>query len=300
MAIQFKKASKSQAKLKMAIEGPAGHGKSYSSLLIARGIVGPNGKIAVLDTEAGSANKYADLTPFDVVSIDSYHPDNYIEFIDEATKAGYDAVILDSYSHSWMGKGGVLEVVDQAAKRSKSGNSFAAWKEGTPVHDRLVEKILQSRVHVIATMRQKTEYVIEDVNGRKQPRKIGMGAVQREGAEFIFDIVGEFVGTAEMVITKTRYSPLADRVITKPGISLGQELQRWLSDGVPAIKPSPGVAEVGLMSLSSAELSESASLDELKSIWVRVMALHSTGVITSDIYSALADVKNTRKAELGG
>ena len=128
----FKKATKEQAKLRMGIIGPAGSGKTYTALLTARNLV-PDGKIAVLDTERGSASKYADIFEFDVCELESFHPENYIKTIQAAEEAGYDVLIIDSLSHAWTGKDGALELVDKAAARER-GNSFAAWRHVTPLH----------------------------------------------------------------------------------------------------------------------------------------------------------------------
>ena len=130
----FKKAVKSRSKLRLALIGPSGSGKTYSALAIAAGL-GSN--IAVIDTEHGSASKYADLFNFDVLELGSYSPEKYVEALKAAAAAGYDVVVIDSLSHAWMGKDGALEMVDRAAARSKSGNSFGAWREVTPQHNEI-------------------------------------------------------------------------------------------------------------------------------------------------------------------
>ena len=110
----FTKATKQEAKLRLALAGPSGSGKTYTALQIATHLGGP---IALVDTERGSARKYADLFSFDVLELDSFHPERYIEAIHEAEEAGYAVLILDSLSHAWAGKDGALELVDKAAKR---------------------------------------------------------------------------------------------------------------------------------------------------------------------------------------
>lgn len=226
----FKKATKTQARLRLAVSGPSGAGKTFTSLRIAKGL---GGKVAVIDSERGSASKYADEFSFDVLELQSFHPQRYVEAIKAAEAEGYDVLVIDSLSHAWAGKDGALEQVDRAGDRNK-GNKFAGWKDVTPMQNALVDAMLQSRCHVIATMRSKSEWVIEeDSRGKKVPRKIGMAPVQRDQIEYEFDVFGEMDG-AKLVITKTRCRPLRDAVINEPGEELAATLKAWLSDGAPA------------------------------------------------------------------
>jgi DNA polymerase III delta prime subunit len=241
-AVTFSKATKKQARARVAFCGPSGTGKTFTALSVARGLVGPEGRIALIDSEHGSAAKYADLFDFDHCILTSFSPDRYVEAIHVAEEGGYDAIVLDSLSHAWMGKDGALEQVDAAADRSRSGNKFVAWREVTPKHQALVEAILQSACHVFATMRSKTEYILEkDEKGNSVPRKIGMAPVQRDGIEFEFDVVGDLDLRHKLLVTKSRCPELADQVIEKPGARFGERLRAWLTDGAPATPPSPEV-----------------------------------------------------------
>jgi hypothetical protein len=232
----FQKATKKQAKLRLALIGPSGSGKTYSALRIAKGL---GTKIAVVDTERGSASKYAGVADFDVMELETFNPENFIKAIQEADAGGYDVLIIDSLSHAWMGKDGALELVDAAAKRNKAGNSFTAWREVTPLHNAMVDAILRSRCHVIATMRSKTEYVLEtNEKGRQVPRKVGLAPVQRDGLEYEMDVVGD-MDNAELVVSKSRIPFLAKAVVKEPGEDLGKKLLGWLSDGAPAPEPRP-------------------------------------------------------------
>lgn len=231
--LAFTPAVKRQAKLRIALIGPSGSGKTYSALSVAQHLAN---KIALVDTEHGSASKYADTFRFDTLQLNSFHPNHYIEAIDAAEQAGYELLILDSYSHAWAGKDGALELVDREAKKLQSGNKFAAWREVTPLHNNLIEKILSANLHVIATMRAKTEYSQErDDRGRTVIRKVGMGPIQRDQVEYEFDVVGELDQENNLVITKTRCKQLNGAVIPKPGENLATILKAWLTDGAPAI-----------------------------------------------------------------
>src|SRR5665811_318110 len=118
----FQKATKQRVKARFAIDGPSGSGKTFTALVAATALA-ENGKIAVIDTEHGSASLYSDAFSFDVLELDNYHPNNYIKAIEMAEKQGYDVIVIDSLSHAWEGEGGALDLADEAAKRQKTPNS---------------------------------------------------------------------------------------------------------------------------------------------------------------------------------
>jgi hypothetical protein len=133
-----------------------------------------------------------------------------------------------------MGTGGVLEIVDETTQKSKSGNAFTSgWREASPWHKKLIDKMLSSKMHLIATMRSETEYVMEDDGkGHKVPKKIGLAPVQRKGMEFEFDIVGDIDTDHNFVVSKTRCDVLDGKLFKKPGADLAKIITDWLSDGV--------------------------------------------------------------------
>lgn len=228
--MKFKKAVKYQSKLRMAICGPSGSGKTYTALCVGTKI----GKTAVIDSERGSASKYADLFDFDVLELDGeFSPRTYTEAIKAAEEAGYEVLIIDSLSHAWVGEGGALDMVDQAARRSRSGNSFAAWKDVTPVQRKMVDTILNCKAHVIVTMRSKTDYIMVEERGRTVPKKIGMAPVQRDGIEYEFDVVGDMDWENNFVVSKSRCPELAGQVINKPNGDLSTALLAWLRGETP-------------------------------------------------------------------
>ncbi len=229
----FQKATKSQCRARVAIAGPSGSGKTYTGLIIAT-VLAEGGKIAVIDSERGSASKYADEFDFDVCELTSFSPHEYIKAIRGAEDAGAAAILIDSLSHAWSGIGGALEMVDNATARSRSGNSYAAWREVTPVHNALVDAMLQCRSHLVATMRSKTEYVLEEgPGGKKTPRKIGMAPVQRDGMEYEFDIFADMDFENRLIVSKTRCKALRQLVVPTPGTDFAQKILDWVSDGAP-------------------------------------------------------------------
>lgn len=235
----FQPAARQQRKLRLGLIGPSGSGKTFTALMLASAL---GEKIAVIDTERGSASAYADRFNFDTLQLTSFSPDKYLEGIRGA--AGYDVLIIDSLSHAWSGKDGILEFVDKVAARSRSGNSFGAWREATPEHNKLVDGILDAAPHVIVTMRAKTEYVQEkdERTGKTSVRKVGMQPVQRDGLEYEFDIIADLDWSNTLVVSKTRCEALQGYVAKPAGDEFAGIVRDWLGSGAPAPAPTQPAA----------------------------------------------------------
>lgn len=236
----FRKATKAQAKLRAAVFGPSGGGKTYSALRIARGMAGPTGTVAFIDTERGSASKYSDRFDFEVLDLKDYSVAGYVEAIKQAH--GFDVLIIDSLSHGWQS---LLEEVEKLAKAKYRGNTWSAWSEGTPLQRKLVNAILDFPGHVLATIRSKTEWTtVEDGRGKKVPQRIGMAPEQGKGIEYEFDLLLE-ISTEHMAnVIKDRTGRFQDKIIDKPDEEFGRQLAAWLADGEPVevSPPSPAAA----------------------------------------------------------
>ena len=180
--MNFRQAERKQAKIKLAIQGCSGSGKTYSSLLLAFGITNNWKKIAVIDSENGSADLYAHLGAYNVLNLNNnFSPENYIEALAICEKAGMDVIIIDSLSQSW-------DFLLQC-HTEMTGNSFTNWGKITPRQNGFIQRILQSNSHVICTMRTKQDYVLSEKNGRLVPEKVGLKAIMRDGVEYEFTIV---------------------------------------------------------------------------------------------------------------
>jgi hypothetical protein len=231
----FTKAVKRQEKLRMALDGPSGAGKTWTSLLLGSFLAEQEGgRIALIDSERGSARKYADYFDFDHLELPDFSPHTYTAAIRAAIAEGYPVLIVDSLSHAWEG---TLDLKDQVAKRSRTGDSFGAWREVTPVHNELVDVMLRARAHVIVTMRTKTEYLVEkdDATGKNRITKLGLKPVQRDGVEYEFDVVGDLDLENTLTVSKSRCHELAGSVVRKPGANLAETLWKWLNTGEPLI-----------------------------------------------------------------
>ena len=241
----FRKAVKHEAKLRLCIAGPSGSGKTYTGLRLGTALA-RGGRVALVDTEHGSASKYADLFNFDVLELEApFHPERFVEAIKAAEAEEYSVVILDSLSHAWRGSGGLLDIVDQISKRMKSANTFAAWKDATPIQNDLIEGILGADLHVIATMRSRQEYVMDaDEKGRTRVRKVGMAPVQRDGFEYEFDVFLDMDIDNNGIVSKTRCPALMGRVFNKPGEDVATILAQWLTgEAVPEQPTFPAANE---------------------------------------------------------
>jgi hypothetical protein len=226
----FKKAIRSQAKARIAIDGPAGAGKTYTALIFASAF---GKRVAVIDTERGSASKYANEFEFDVMELPSYHLQTYIDAIHEAATEGYPVLVIDSISHAWAGTGGALDMADKSASKYQ-GNRFAAWRDVTPLQNAFIDAMLNYPGHLIVTMRSKMEYaIIEDEKGKKVPKKMGMAPVQREGVEYEFDVVADMDMDHTFIVTKTRYRELTDVIVKKPDKAFAEQVASYLSEGQP-------------------------------------------------------------------
>lgn len=223
--MQFQKAQRKRAKLRLAVAGPSGSGKTTAALTIAKGL---GGRVAVIDTERGSASLYSDQFEFDTLELNPpYSPERFIEAVKSAEKAGYDVLILDSITHEWNGSGGCCDINEALASAKYRGNTWSAWSETTPRHRAFLDALLQSPMHIIATMRSKTETVQgED----KKVRKIGMKTEQRDGTDYEFTVLLELDHSSHIAAaTKDRTRMFRDPHIVTP--ETGEALLAWLNSG---------------------------------------------------------------------
>jgi hypothetical protein len=231
MTVEIRKAERTKAKLRLGLAGPSGAGKTMSSLKLAKGIT-PTGRILMIDTERGSGDLYADLFDYDIITLQPpYKPEKYVEAIRAGEEAGYDTIILDSLSHAWSDEGGIL---DQADKLSAGGNRFTVWAKLTPQHRSLVNAMLNSPAHIIATVRSKQDYAIDDDDrGKKTVKKLGLAPVQREGMEYEFTIFFDIDQDHNARASKDRTNLFRDEVFT-PSEKVGERILEWLNSGKEA------------------------------------------------------------------
>ncbi|AAN12467.1 hypothetical protein PBI_CHE8_69 [Mycobacterium phage Che8] len=269
MSLSFKPATREASYARIALSGPSGSGKTYTALALGTALAD---KVAVIDTERGSASKYVGLNgwQFDTVQPDSFSPLSLVELLGLAAGGEYGCVIVDSLSHYWMGVDGMLEQADRHAVR---GNTFAGWKEVRPDERRMIDALVSYPGHVIVTMRSKTEYVIEEnERGKKTPRKVGMKPEQRDGIEYEFDVVGDLDHDNTLTVVKSRIHTLAKAVVPMPGEEFAHQIRDWLSDGARV----PTVAEYRKQALAA------ETREELKALYDEVSGHKLTVAPTVD------------------
>jgi nicotinamide riboside kinase/succinate dehydrogenase flavin-adding protein (antitoxin of CptAB toxin-antitoxin module) len=228
----FQKATKKKARLRLALFGPSGAGKTYTALRIAKGI---GGTVAVIDTERNTASKYSDRFDFDAEDQVDKSIDGYIRTIKEAAKANYNVLIIDSITHGWQD---LLQEVEKLAKAKYGGNTWSAWSEGTPKQKKLINAILDYPGHLIVTMRSKTEWGQEaGSNGKNKPVRIGLAPEQGKGIEYEFDMLMELTTDHLGTVIKDRSSKFQDKMIEMPDEDFGKALADWLEQGEEA-KPT--------------------------------------------------------------
>ena len=223
--MELRKSSKKQAKIKLALQGCAGSGKTYSALLLAFGLCNDWSKIAVIDSENGSADLYAHLGQYNVLPLqDHFTPETYVEAIKVCEDAGMEVIIIDSISQCWDN---LLEY-----HANLPGNSFTNWQKTTPRMNAFMQKILQSNSHIVCTMRCKQDYVLNEKNGKMVPEKVGLKAVMRDGVDYEFTIVFDINMKHQALASKDRTSLF----IGKPEFTItaetGKKILEWCNDGV--------------------------------------------------------------------
>lgn len=229
----------------IALTGPANAGKTYTSLAMATGM-GTN--IGVCDTERGRASHYAGLFPFKHLRMPDFRPQTLVQALAVGAQRGIDVMIIDSGTHYWSGRGGVLEQVDRTTGDSRSKNAFTSgWKSVKPIEHQMWDAIMAYPGHVIMTLRVKTAYeLVRNENGGVEPKKVGLKPDQRADAEYEFDFVGDLDMRHTMTVSKCSYPGLFEsgEQIEMPDTETGAKIAKWLNEGTPMPTVQDYVARV--------------------------------------------------------
>lgn len=233
----LRKATRQKAKIRLGLSGPSGSGKTFTALLIASGMTTWD-KIALIDTENGSGDLYSNLGDYSVLPISApYTPEKYIQALKECEYAGMEVIIIDSITHEWSGKGGCLDIHEQETAKMKIPNSFTSWAKVTPRHQAFIDSILQCPVHVITTVRSKTDYVLTEKNGRQVPQKVGMAAVTRDGFEYELTLSFDVDTDHKAFTSKDRTGLFAGKPSFIADSETGKSIIKWCESGVDKVDP---------------------------------------------------------------
>lgn len=260
----FEPVTRQKAKLRLALTGVSGAGKTLGALYIAYGLTKDWAKIALIDTEHERGRFYASRSDLNTGEFlyaslaPPYSPQRYQEYVAEAARlVGPDGVVIvDSFSHAWNNEGGVLEIKDRIAQSQKGKNSYTAWNEAGKIQNNLVNTILSVDAHTIITMRSKMAYeLVENDRGKKEPQKLGLAPIQRDETEYEFDIVLDIA--RNHLATASKDTTFLDRFGAVITPELGEQLRRWLEEGEEPVRCTDcGKTVTGTAKLSAAEILE--------------------------------------------
>lgn len=278
MTMQLKKATRKQVKLRLGLSAVSGGGKTMSALLLAYGMTGDWSKIAVIDTENGSASLYSHLGDFNSIDLEApFSPERYIQAIKMCEDAEMEVIITDSITHEWDGKGGILDI-----SNSMTGNSFTNWAKLTPRHDAFINSMLQSKCHIISCVRRKQDYeMTKSSDGKLKVEKAGLKEITREGFEYELTLNFNIEINHHATASKDRTGLFMDQpsfIITP---ETGQKLMEWCNSGEIALTP---------LETASKEMSEVQTIEELKNVWTKYKSLQTDEVFVK--------AKDKRKEEL--
>ena len=256
--MKLQKAKRKNVKIKLALQGCSGSGKSYSALLIAYGLVSNWERVAVIDTENQSALLYANLGNFNMLDLTPpFSPERYIEAINVCLQAQMQVIIIDNLSMEWDF---ILEAHGQL-----SGNSYTNWSKFTPRHQQLIQAILQADCHIICTLRAKQDYVLNEKNGKQVPEKVGMKPIQREGVDYEFTVVLELDIKHNATASKDRTGLFMGKPEFKITTQTGKTILDWCNEGIPN-EPRPNVPSYNLEAL----IAECDNVEELRQLYYSV------------------------------
>jgi hypothetical protein len=291
----MRKAQRKKAKLRLGISGPAGSGKTFGALLVAFGITGSWDKVCLIDTENHSGELYADYTK-DGIEIGEYNyipisppytPEKYVAAIKECEASGIECIVVDSLTHAWSGEGGLLDKKGQIEKSGKPGvNGWTAWRDITPLHNRLVETILGCTCHIIATLRAKMEYVSEkNESGKTEIRKLGLNPIQREGMEYEFTVFVDVSQDHQATTSKDRTS-LFDGKQFALSFDIGRQLLGWLEQGIESPQM---ITDITRQRIATAARKLSHTPDAMRDIMQRQVGVDSSTKLTEQQGQELAE-----------
>lgn len=288
MANAFQKAKKEKIYVKALLFGSSGSGKTYSALRLATGIYkncGGTG-IAVIDTEAGRSKYYANEFDFDVLELsEPYTPEKFIDAIQAAINGGYKVLVIDSTSHEW-------QYLTAQANAQSTKNPYAAWGKLKPRHRVFMEKLLFSPIHIVSTGRGKDEYTMDDSDGKKSLKKVGVGVQQDKDAEYDYTVAFNIMQDTHMAEATKDNTHLFEgniRILTEED---GEKLFNWANSG-------DGESDRYTNTATSADLTASLAEDDVDDLIQQITALFKDkmeqGIEKEKLYGVVAENNNGTK-----
>ena len=278
--MNLRKATRKKAKIRLGISAVSGGGKTYSAILIAKGLCGGDlSKVAVIDTENNSADLYSHLGDYNVLSLDApYSPENYIKAIKACEDAGMEVIIIDSITHEWDGKGGCLQIQEQL------GGKYQDWAKVTPRHQAFIDAILQSKCHIITTVRRKQDYEMsKDSNGKVKVEKAGLKEITREGFEYELTANLEIDVRHNATASKDRTGLFMGKPSFTPSEETGEMIAEWCDSGA---EPEETIENISIGTINLCK-----SIEDLQTFWESL----SANVKNNE---EVKNAKNSKKTQL--
>lgn len=264
---EFIPAEKSQLKARVLISGAAGSGKTMAALELASAL---GSRVAVIDTENGSAALYSDKYKFEMLNLQPpYPPEDFVQAIKVAESSGFDVIVVDGITPEWSGSGGCLDL------HTKLGGRFQDWAKITPRHRSFIQKILECSTHIICTCRSKQGYAMDEQS--KKVTKLGMAPEQRDGLDYEMTLVFNIINQTHLAEATKDRTGLFDGKQFLISKNTGLEILEWLNSGTPAKSPIPTITDVRNLLISAGV----KSLTDFKKVMMQVLG---------EEYNALEDL----------
>lgn len=254
---EFVPAEKSQLKARVLISGAAGSGKTMAALELASAL---GSRVAVIDTENGSAALYSDKYKFEMLNLQPpYPPEDFVQAIKVAENSGFDVIVVDGITPEWSGSGGCLDL------HTKLGGRFQDWAKITPRHRSFIQKILECSTHIICTCRSKQGYAMDEQS--KKVTKLGMAPEQRDGLDYEMTLVFNIINQTHLAEATKDRTGLFDGKQFLISKNTGLEILDWLNSGTPAKSPIPTITDVRNLLIGAGV----KSLPDFKKVMMQVL-----------------------------
>lgn len=280
MAWEFRQAIREQTNVYIALAGTTGTGKTKSALRLARGLVGPDGRIAVIDTEGRRALHHAKAHRFDHLDMmPPFRPERFESAILAASAAGYGAVVIDSFSDEYEGVDGLMEWADE--QEDKGAKSPGNWKVPKLAHRHMMSRLMQVRTHLIFCLRADEKIKIERVNGKTAVIPLGWVPICEK--RFMYTMTASFLLKPEQrgVPEAIKPPPEDMRACFPEGQMItertGEMLAAWASEGTgrsegtatgkPAAPSTDRAAIEAIGKRIAADIRAAATPEAVAAIW---------------------------------
>lgn len=258
--LDIREAKRGGSKAIIGIAGVSGSGKTYTALLLARGMVDKADEIGFLDTENRRGSLYADIldSPFLIGDLyPPFSPKRYAEAIKEFQDAGVKVLVIDSISHEWEGEGGCDDIANASLA---SGKKMANWIGAKREHKAFMNTLLQCNMNVICCIRAREK---TDFKDPKMPVSLGIQPVCEKN--FMFEMTASMLMEEEgKKQTFLKMPSFFKKIFGKGdnylGCAVGKKIIEWINTGE---KEDPEITKIRSEMLMACE----SGINGLMEVW---------------------------------